>query len=460
MKKLLLILLIGSSFGLHAQSNLTLYHMETLPQRLQANPAQDPDCQWYLGMPGISSVDFNFNSNGLALGKINDAFIPRTNSDSFTFDITKLSNLLDKETFINIGVNQDWINFGFRVNKSLFTFNVTEKVKTRVSVPGDFFTFVFEGNGGNNLGKTFDFDWGVDVLHTREYALGYQRSLLDDRLRVGGRLKYVYGLLAVNTERNDLKFTTDPESFALNIESDLKVNMASSYLQMGPGTIEPDPIKAAFGADNKGWGFDLGASFDLTNRITLSASLVDMGQLYWKENTVNYQSTNPGASFEFRGVDIKDYIGDSAEYTGGIEELGDSLIEVFGLDSVNQNFTTTLLGEFYIGGTFKLTEKHKAGALFYGSFYNRNFYPALTLSWNSKFGRVLGLSASYTMMRGSFTNLGLGLSFNAGPEQLYFVSDNLIGAATGNVKNLSIRFGWNHTFGRKKREEKKNEPKT
>ena len=458
MKNLILILLVVSGLAAQAQSNLTLYHMETLPQRLQANPAQDLDCQWYLGMPALSSIDFNFNSNGLALGKINDAFIPNSNSDSFTFDVTKLSSILEKETFINIGLNQDWINFGFRVKDNLFTFNVTEKIKTRVSMPGDFFTFVFEGNGGPNLGKTFDFDWGVDVLHTREYAIGYQRSLLDDRLRLGGRLKYVYGLFAVNTEKNDLKFTTDPETFALNIQSDLKVNAASSYMNVGPGTVEPDPIKAVFGADNKGWGIDLGASFDVNDRLTLSASLIDMGQVHWKENTVNYKSRNPGASFEFRGIDIKDYFGDSAEYTGGLEELGDSLLEVFALDSANQNFTTSLLGEFYIGGTLKITEKHKAGALFYGSFYNRKFYPALTLSWNSKFGRIVGLSASYTMMRGNFTNLGAGLSLNAGPEQIYFVSDNLIGAATGNVRNLSIRLGWNHTFGRKKMEEKKNEP--
>ena len=91
---------------------------------------------------------------------------------------------------------------------------------------------------------------------------------------------------------------------------------------------------------------------------------------------------------------------------------------------------------------------------FIGSFYNKQFYPAMTLSWNSKFGRVLSASVSYTAMRGNFTNLGAGLAINGGPEQFYIVSDNIIGTATGNVKNLSVRFGWNHTFGRKKREQK------
>jgi hypothetical protein len=453
MRKLMSILslvIVSTAFG---QSNLTLYNMDALPQSLQVNPGNEIDCQWYFGTPAISSIDFNFNSNGLALRKFNDAFIPNVTGDSFTFDVTQLSSILDKSTFINTGFNVDWINFGFRVGNNLFTANITEKVKTRVSIPGDFFKFVFEGNGGSNLGYQFDFDWGVDVLHTREYAIGYQRSLLNNKLRVGGKLKYVYGLNVVNTERNDLTFTTAEENFYWDVTSDLKVNVASSILSIDSGA-EPDPLKAAFGANNNGFGVDFGGSYDLNKKITLSASVIDLGMISWKENTKNVQSRNPGATFQFRGVDIKDAFGDSTSLEEGLEETLDSLLTVFALDTVSQSFTTGLLGEFYLGGNFNLTKRHNAGVLFYGSFYNKQFYPAMTLSWNSKFGRVLSASVSYTAMRGNFTNLGAGLALNGGPEQFYIVSDNIIGTATGNVKNLTVRFGWNHTFGRKKREQK------
>ncbi len=139
--------------------------------------------------------------------------------------------------------------------------------------------------------------------------------------------------------------------------------------------------------------------------------------------------------------------------------MADTLLDIFALDTTNTSFTTGLLGEFYLGGNFRINDRHNAGVLFYGSFYNKQFYPALTLSWNSKLGRILALSASYTAMRGSYTNIGLGMGLNLGPEQFYFVSDNLIGAATGNVKNLSMRFGWNHTVGRKKYEEQQRKNK-
>jgi hypothetical protein len=454
MKKTLITLLVLFSFGfVEAQSNLTMYNMKPLPQRLQANPALDPDCKWYFGMPAISSFNFNLNSNSFSLKRFNNALVENPGSDSFTLDITKLSDMFDKESFINLGINQEWINFGFRVGDNFVSFNITEKVKTRVSVPGDFFAFVFEGNGGDNLGRTFDFDWGIDVLHTREFALGYQRSLMDEKLKVGGRLKYIYGLSSITTVKNDLSFTTAEDDFTWNVQSDLQLSMASSYLELDSNNI-PDERNLFMGADNKGYGIDLGVSVELSDALTVYGSIIDLGQISWKENTKVIKSKNPGQSFEFKGIDVNDYLYDSLDFSQGFEELGDSLMDAFGLDTVQETFTTGLLGEFYLGGTLDITEKHNAGVLFYGSFYNRKFYPAFTLSWNSRFSRALSLSASYTIMRGNFSNVGLGLSFNAGPEQFYIVSDNVIGALSGNVKNISARFGWNHTFGRKKWEQR------
>ena len=77
-------------------------------------------------------------------------------------------------------------------------FGITEKVKTRVAVPKDILKLAFQGNGGSNLGYDFNFNFGLDVLHTREFAIGYNRTLLDDKLSIGGRLKYIRGLNVIN----------------------------------------------------------------------------------------------------------------------------------------------------------------------------------------------------------------------------------------------------------------------
>lgn len=452
MRKLTFLLaIVAFALGAKAQSNMTLYNMEPIPQRLAVNPALAPDCKWYLGMPLLSSTDFSFGSSALRISDINNALEPNARGN-YTVNLKTLGQSLDKGTFVNIGLNQEWLNFGFRVRKSMFTFGITEKIKTRVDFPTDLFKVAFEGNGGSNLAYDFNFNFGFDVLHTREFALGYNRSLLNEKLRVGGRLKYVRGLNVVSTAKNDLIFTTDANTFAYTVKADIEVNASTPALDSTLGV--DDPTAVILGSPrNSGFGIDLGASYDLTDKITLSASIVDLGRIYWKEYTTNVKSRNPGASFTYRGIDINDYIGDSVQGGAGFEALADTILDVFALDTSNHSFSTGLLGEFYIGGNYRITDRHNAGALLYGSFYNKSFYPALTLSWNSEFGRILALSGSYTISRGNYANIGLGFGLNLGPEQFYFVGDNLIGVAAGNLKTVNLRFGWNHTVGRKKYEE-------
>ena len=151
-----------------------------------------------------------------------------------------------------------------------------------------------------------------------------------------------------------------------------------------------------------------------------------------------------------RGMDIKDFLVDSSNQKKGFETFKDTLMEIIALDTSSESFSTGLMGEFYVGGNLRITKNHNVGALMYGSFYRKEFYPALTLSWNSQIGNILALSASYTIYRESYVNLGFGVALNLGPEQFYITTDNAIGSATDNTRNLGVHFGWNHIFGKKK----------
>lgn len=449
MKKLLILssFLFAVQGMAQAQSNLTLYNIEPLPQMMVANPAKTPDCKWYIGMPVLSSIETQFTSNALSFENIENSLIERQNGLGYNLDLKTLSQSIDKQTFVGLGLNVELLNFGFRLRKSMFTFGITEKVKTRISIPNDILKLAGQGNGGQNLGYDFNFNFGFDVLHTREFAMGYSRKFLNDKLTLGGRLKYIRGLNVIETAKNDLVFTTQPQNFDYDLTADIEMNVSSVGLSLNE---QSDPTTLALGSrKNSGFGLDIGGVFDLTKRIQLSASIVDMGLIRWAEDVRNLKSKNPGATFTYRGIDLNNYIGDSAR---GFDVLVDTLVDVFALDTTRESFTTTLFSEFYLGGNFRLNDRHNAGILFYGTFYNRQLNPAMTISWNSKLTRVFAVSLSYSMTRGNFQNLGMGFVTHLGPEQFYFVSDNAIGAFTGNVKNLGIRFGWNHVFGRKKLE--------
>ncbi len=450
---IVLALVLASMFS-YGQSNLTLYHMQSLPQSVYSNPANRSDAKLYIGIPALSSLAFNFSSNGIHPKEFNNAFIQDEGKDSFILDVNSLSNIFDKNTFVNVNVSQDWVNFGFKQGKNFFSFNISEKVKTRTEIPGDVFDLVFQGNGGENLGRTFDFNVGLDLIHTREYAVGYQRYLLNDRLNIGARAKYIYGLSRFETERNNASFYTAEEDFAMTISSDLKFNMSSAIFAIDSNR-QPNPKHLVYGAKNHGWGLDIGASYDLNDRITLSASIIDMGIVRWNENTISYESEVPGARYNFEGVELKNIFIDSINFEEAIRNLGDTLADIFRLDSHSSSFTTGLMSDFYLGAKFHLTKGNSLGVLLYGSVYNRSFYPAVTLSYNARFKKVLGLSFSYTAMRGNALNLGAGMSLNMKTVQWYIVSDNVLGPLTGQFNTLSFRTGLNLTFGRRSGEENK-----
>lgn len=427
-----------------AQSNLTLYNMKAVPQRLAINPAMAPTCKWYFGTPALSSVDFSFNSSALALNELSSSLVP--NGDKYTLDMTKLSSVFDNGASIRTGLNQEWINLGFRIRKSMWTLSINEKIKSRLLVPTDFFKLVFEGNGGANVGEKFDLGFGIDLIHSREFALGFNRSFIKDKLRLGGRFKYVIGLNAIQTERNDISFTTTNQAFTYRVKSDLKIN--SSLMELDSNTTLNDVL---FGnPKNSGFGIDMGAQLKLNKKISLSASVVDLGIIHWKENTKSTFSSKPNTTYEYKGMDIQEFSKDSSGRISGFQSFKDTLVDVLSLDSSSNLFTTGLLGEFYVGANINITANHNLGALMYGSFYQKEFYPALTLSWNSQFARVLGLSVSYTLFKESFMNVGFGACLKLGPEQFYISTDNALGSINNNTRNLGVHFGWNHTFGKKK----------
>lgn len=357
MRKVVLIISICLiSVTSFAQNNLTLYNMEALPQRLSVNPALTPDCKFYIGMPGLSSLDFSFISNTIGLKEINQSFVEKPNG-KYKLDLNRLGDFVSNETYIGIGLNEEWINFGFRARKSMITFGITEKVKTRISIPGDVLKLAFQGNGGQNLGYNFNFNFGLDVLHTREFALGYSRRFLNDKLTLGTRLKYIQGLNVINTNKNDIVFRTETNDYSYTVAADIEINSSSAFANVLDTTQSIDYVKALVGSpNNNGFGIDLGAKLDLTKRISVHASVIDLGVINWRDDVLNIKSRNPGASFNYKGIDVNEFLSDSGT-SQGFQALSDTLMEIFALDSSNNGFKTGLLGEVYLGANFQLTKK-------------------------------------------------------------------------------------------------------
>jgi hypothetical protein len=327
-----------------------------------------------------------------------------------------------------------------------------------VSFPGDLFTFLGEGNGGSNLNRKFDFAFGVDAMQYAEFGLGYSRQIIEDKLTVGARFRLINGIAVVSTEDSELLFSTDEETFDYTLTSNIRINTANSFNQFSivdsvdnPSVSQQDVFNQIFGRGNRGFALDIGAEYKPGKKFTLSASINNLGRINWNTNALNIVSENPNASYTYDGIHIDNILDFSnQDFDDALRAIGDTMKEVFHLTETHESFKTGLYAQFYLGGNYNLTKNHNAGILFYGDFYRSTINPAITLSWNSKITRILGISVSYSVLNGSAANAGLGFSLNGGPVQYYFVSDNLIALFNHqSVRTVNFRTGLNITIGRK-----------
>jgi hypothetical protein len=455
----LCLLLLGTGSNLLAQQNVTLYNMRSLPQRIYANPALRPDAKIFVSIPFLSSHHLNIGNTALNFSKLTDAL--EADGDSNILNINKLADIFNDRNLMSFSYDVDIVHAGFKLGKNYFSVNATLKSGFKFDYPGDIFDLLFQGNGGANLYKDFDLGFGMEMNQHLELGVAASRDFLDKKLRLGARLKLLNGLNNFNTHKSQMIFNTAEDDFTLSLIPDIELRMSSSVIPitnegfLGENVGDPTfQSSSLLGFSNMGMGLDLGATYDLSDRIHLSAALNNLGAIKWNTNTFILRSSNPNKPIQFRGVDLSSLL-DSAE--GGMEDiisqLADSFGEQFQFDTLHQSYTTALNPEFYLGANYNLTKNHNAAILFYGSFFNKKFYPAATVSWNSRITRILSVSVTYSYLNKSFTNAGAGISLSLGPTQWYFVSDNIFGAIRpSSQKGMNLRFGMNFTLGRKVKE--------
>ncbi len=211
----------------------------------------------------------------------------------------------------------------------------------------------------------------------------------------------------------------------------------------------------AFKKKNNGLGIDLGGVYKLNQKISFSASLIDLGYIKWKQDVTTYQSVNPDAQFTFKGIDINQMV--NADSTSDpMQTMTDSLTKIFKIDTIHVSYKTRLASQIYLGANYNFTEKINTGILFYGQFFDKKIHPAIALSYNQRLGRWFNYSISYSIYNRSYNNVGLGFGLNLGPVQWYIVSDNILGPIfPQNTKNIHLHTGLNLTFGRIKNDKDK-----
>ncbi|NJK93521.1 MAG: hypothetical protein HC905_00070 [Bacteroidales bacterium] len=173
-----IIALISQTLPMFGQQNNSLYFMDRIPQSIQLNPALQPGCIVYLGVPGISGIEVNGGNNALSLKNIliqNDD-IGKLVTPFYSKEITRQTlDKLNKNNVFYAGSQIDIASFGFKIMDSYVSFLVADKVNVNTIIPKSLFEFIYDPI---DVGKTFNIEnLRINASYYREYSVGYSQKI-------------------------------------------------------------------------------------------------------------------------------------------------------------------------------------------------------------------------------------------------------------------------------------------
>ncbi|MGB0177258.1 MAG: DUF5723 family protein [Owenweeksia sp.] len=421
-----------------AQSDLTLYNFNAIPQSLHTNPAYPQQTKVWVGLPVISGMHVHFHNNGF---KLVDLLATGTDVNE---NLDNIINNLDDKSHLAVRNNLDLLGVAFQMGNGFFSMGATQTVDFRMDYPVDLLKLVRFGNDqyvGQSLNvNQFDYE---TMVRTNIY-LGYQHSMMDDRLRIGGRFKYIIGQQHSYVDRMNAEINTRDEGFELDIKTDIRIRTAgvTSILDNTFGDNIMDNVIPA----NSGFAGDLGVFYKINDKWDVSASVIDLGVIKWSANTRDYISKG---EYTYDGIDA-DLSNDNLDQS--LQETRDSLKAAFDFKEVDgESYSRWLSSRVFLGANYHFNDKHALGALYHARLWNGEAFHDVSFNYQGRWSRMFQFIASYSVINGTYNNVGAGFDLKLGPIQLYVLSDNVLGALMyENLQTTNLRFGVNFTFYGKK----------
>lgn len=428
-----------SAANVRAQQELMLHQQSQLWHASSTNPAFFPlDKKIAVGAP-------SYGLDAAHSGKITYNDLLRRDGDRTVLDLGKALDKLEPENELFYDQRFELLSLGIRLPANTYLqAGFATRLNATVNYPKSLAELFWNGNAPY-IGQTLEVGLSTTSFEWHELSFGLAHQF-GKKLTFGGRAKYLSGISSLKTEdeHRQVSVYTDPDIYQLTLQSDYAFYSSKTISAIDTAGLGFDlvsnQLKNGFSA-NTGWAFDLGVQWRLGERLTLDASVLDLGgTISWKENTNYFQSKGTFIynGIEIPGTDIINGTTDSLDFTAALDSLND----VFQFQKTPSEFTTNLPTRLYLGATFRLTERWSVGGVVHHQYSERR--SANSFGVNAQWAplRWLSIGAMYSVNDKSAANLGFSLILRPGPVQLYVLSDNALNAVTPYGSSaVNFRFG-------------------
>jgi hypothetical protein len=402
------------------------------------NPAFQPLANVYVDLPIIPSVTLNVGNNSVSLNN----FIYPVRQQDGTYKtvwfkhsqqgVEDFHNQLKNVTRIHFEQDLGILSFGFRYQQNYFTLGVKQRFFSAISLPKNLFTLPLKGSSPEGNEFNLD-DLAFNATTYTEIALGYSREI-NELLTVGGKTKLLLGQFnsSLKTERFRINVSREKWDIHLNTQVDMTLPVAQYIEKENEEKIHkidfPDDATLSDYLSPQGLGvaFDLGATYKLLdNRLTLSASVLDLGFIRWKKEGTANMPIDENFSYDGLKLKINDgKITDDEGNTNWFEDYFDNLSDSIHYTTQHNAYTTSIASKVLVGAEYSiLDEKITFGLLSKNTFINQTIFGEVTVSANFFPLSWFNSSISYSLINGQASAIGLGLSAWLGPFNLFIVSD-------------------------------------
>lgn len=435
MKRFIFTIIVAavSMQGLQAQFNLSFYQMQdATPQNNNNNPAVFPRCRAFVSLPIISGMGFSVNNSFNS----NDIFTET--GDSVLIDIDKFLDSQDEGAYLNTNLAWTDLMFGFRTGDNGFvTVFANDRVDVTLRYPLQWLKFAWKGNA-EFVGEEFRVD---DITYTatwyREMGIGYGRtfSILGKDTDLGLRLKYLNGIAHGSIEDHaEMSLLTRDEDYSVLLTLEKGVTRTA-----GVEPFRNEDYQYYRFNRNGGFGVDLGAQMQLTDKMQVGFSAVDLGFINWKDNAEIAKFD--GASFELEGRSFDDVSDLAVAFIDSLKALD--------IDTVEASFRTNLHPKIFLSGSYEVTNGGYAQATLSNYIVQGTMRSALGIGYVQKVGNWLSTSVTLSASSQAGFDVGGGLMIRGAIFQFYVTADNILNTINlPEARGAYLTAGLNFIFGR------------
>jgi len=430
--------------GAKAQSNMAFYPLEEQFNSSDFNPAfLNSREKFTFSIFPVGGSSIGYNNQEIIKELVLTSLHGITSDDEYK---KVLQSITDRTSF-NQNIESTLLTFTARTNIGFFNFRIKETQNFAAAVKGELTSFVFNKDIQSATIDRIQ-NLPAQAMHFREYSIGYSLPSQNHRFTAGIRPKIYFGKAAFFSGLSG-SVQKDSANYMLRAGGKVKISIpmtqtpptgdANSALDLGG----KNSLKYLMNSGNPGFGIDLGIKYKITSDLALSVSVMDLGKIEWKSN-LNSKIFDGEYPISETKV-TSNIIGDQTEIiTKNFinSSFSDSISNIFkqGLDTTE--FSSAMPVNLFAGIKYRLNPKVNI-SLVDRYLYLKNLKSnSFTLLAEFNVNKKLSVSAGYSVISNSYTNLPLAFLYKIDFGQFYIGTDNILSFIVPSISDYAgLTFG-------------------